>query len=249
MNVRIALTAACALLISPAVHADDIKVLASGAMQDIGHELLPQFEKSSGHKVAVTWSSTVKIKEQIGASEVFDLVIVAAPEVDKFIADGKLAAGSRVDLAKSGVGVAVKAGAPKPDISSGEAVKKAILAAKSFGYSSGPSGVYVQALIQKLGIADEVKTKAKQTAPGVRVGQLLAHGEAELGFQQISELVHEAGVDYVGPLPPDIQNFTNFSSGVGSASKSQPAARALQAFLSAPAAAEAIKKNGMEPNR
>ncbi len=197
----------------------------------------------------MTWTGTVRIKERIEAGEAFDLVIVGAPEVDKYIAEGKFVAGSRVDLAKSGVGVAVKAGAPKPDISSGEAVKKAILAAKSVGYSSGPSGVYVQALIQKLGIADEVKTKARQTAPGSRVGQLLARGEAELGFQQISELIHEAGVDYVGPLPPDIQNFTNYSSGVGSASKSQAAAKALQAFLSAPAAAEAIRKNGMEPNR
>jgi molybdate transport system substrate-binding protein len=249
MNVRIALAAACALLISTAVRADEIKVLASGAMQDIGHDLLPQFEKSSGHKVTVTWTGTVRIKERIEAGEVFDLVIVGAPEVDRFIAEGKFVAGSRVDLAKSGVGVAVKAGAPKPDISSGEAVKKAILAAKSVGYSSGPSGVYVQALIQKLGIADEVKTKSKQTAPGSRVGQLLARGEADLGFQQISELIHEAGIDYVGPLPPDIQNFTNYSSGVGSASKSQAAAKALQAFLSAPAAAEAIRKNGMEPNR
>ena len=249
MNVRIALAAACALLISTVVRADDIKVLASAAMQDIGHELLPQFEKSSGHKVTVTWTGTVRIKERIEAGEAFDLVLFGAPEVDKYIADGKLVAGSRVDLARSGVGVAVKAGAPKPDISSGEAVKKAILAAKSVGYSTGPSGVYVQALIQKLGIADEVKAKAKQTAPGSRVGQLLARGEAELGFQQISELIHEAGVDYVGPLPPDIQNFTNYSSGVGSASKSQAAAKALQAFLSAPAAAEAIRKNGMEPSR
>lgn len=249
MKARIALMAACALLISSVVRADDIKVLASGAMQEIGHELLPQFEKSSGHKVTVTWTGTVRIKERIEAGEVVDLVIVGAPQVDKYIADGKLAAGSRIDLARSGVGVVVQAGAPKPDISSSEAVKKAILAAKSVAYSTGPSGVYVQALIQKLGIADEVKTKSKQTAPGSRVGQYLARGEADLGFQQISELIHEPHVDYVGPLPPEIQNFTNYSSGIGSGSNSQPAAKALQAFLSAPAAAEAIRKYGMEPNR
>jgi molybdate transport system substrate-binding protein len=249
MKARVALAAVCGLLISHVAQADEIKLLASGAMHEIGLELIPQFEKSSGHKVTATWTGTVKIKEKIAAGEVFDLVIVGAPEVDRFIADGKMAAGSRVDLAKSGVGVAVRTGAPKPDISSGEAVKKAMLAAKSVAYSSGPSGVYVQALIQKLGIADEVKPKAKQTAPGTRVGQYLARGEAELGFQQISELIHETGIDYVGPLPADVQNYTNFSSGIGSGAKFQAAAKALQAFLTTPAAAEVIRKNGMEPAR
>ena len=248
MKARIVL-AACGLLISHWAQADEIRVLSSGAMHEIGLELIPQFEKSSGHKVTVTWTGTAKIKQQIAAGEVFDLVIVGAPEVDKFIADGKMVAGSRVDLAKSGIGVAVKAGAPKPDISSTAAVKKAMLAAKSVAYSTGPSGVYVQALIGKLGIAEDVKAKSKQTAPGTRVGQYLAKGEAELGFQQISELIHETGIDYLGPLPPDIQHFTNFSSGIGSASKVQAAAKALQAFLSAPAAAAVIKKNGMEPSR
>ena len=247
MKTNIALIAACVLLAPAAAHADEIKLLASGALDEIGHALVPQFEKTSGHKVTVTWSSTVKIKEKIAAGEVFDLVIVPAADVDKFIAEGKMAAGSRVDIAKSGVGVAVKAGLPKPDISSGEAIKKAMLAAKSVAYSSGPSGVYVQALIQKLGIAEEMKPKSKQTPPGTRVGQYLAKGEAELGFQQISELIHETGIDYLGPLPPDVQNFTNFSSGIGSGAQSQTAAKALQAFLTAPAAAEVIKKNGMEP--
>ena len=249
MKARIALAAACALVTTHIAHADDIKVIASGALHEIGLELIPQFEKSSGHKVSVTWTGTAKIKERIAAGEMFDLVIVGAPEVDKFIAEGKMVAGSRVDLAKSGVGVAVKAGAPKPDISSAEAVKKAMLAAKSVAYSTGPSGVYVQALIEKLGIAGEMKAKSKRTVPGSRVGQYLAKGEAELGFQQISELIHEAGIDYLGPLPPDIQHYTNFSSGIGSGSKEQGAAKALQAFLSAPAVAGVIKKNGMDPSR
>ena len=246
MKAQIALIA-CTLMVSPLARADDVKVLASGALQEIGHELVPQFEKSSGHKVTVTWTGTVKIREKSAAGEAFDLVIVGAPEVDKFIAGGKMVAGSRVDLAKSGVGVAVKAGAPKPDISSGEAVKKAMLAAKSVAYSTGPSGVYVGALIEKLGIADEIKARTKRTPRGTRVGQLLASGEAELGFQQISELIHETGIDFIGPLPADVQNYTNFSSGIGSAAKSQAAAKALQAFLTTPAAAEVIRKNGMEP--
>lgn len=249
MKARIALILAGALSMPQIAQGNEIKVLASAALHEIGLELLPQFEKSSGHKVSVTWTGTAKIKQQIAAGEVFDLVIVGAPEVDRFIAEGKMAAGSRVDLAKSGVGVAVKAGTPKPDISSGEAVKKAMLAAKSVAYSSGPSGVYVQSLIAKLGIAEKMKAKSRQTVPGSRVGQYLARGEAELGFQQISELIHESGIDYLGPLPPDIQHYTNFSSGLGSGSKEQGAAKALQAFLSAPVAADVIKKNGMDPAR
>lgn len=247
MTARIALALACTAVFSPIAQANEIKVLGSGALHEVGLELIPQFEKSSGHKVTVTWTGTAKIKQQIAAGEVFDLVLVGAPEVDKFIAEGRMVAGSRVDLAKSGVGVAVKAGAPKPDISSGEAVKKAMLAAKSVAYSTGPSGLYVQSMMAKLGIAEEMKAKSKQTAPGSRVGQYLARGDAELGFQQISELIHETGIDYLGPLPPDVQHYTNFSSGIGSASKEQGAAKALQAFLSAPAAATAIRQNGLEP--
>ncbi len=249
MNARIAFVAACALLASHTARADEIKLLASGAMHEIGLELLPLFEKASGHKVTATWTGTVKIKQLVEAGEAFDLVIVGAPEVDRFIAEGKMKPGSRVDLARSGVGVAVRAGAPKPDISSGEAVKRALLAARSVVYSTGPSGVYVATLFAKLGIVEEMKAKAKQTAPGVRVGQALAKGEGELGFQQVSELIHEAGVDFLGPLPPDVQHFTLYSSGIASGSKTQAAAAALQAFLSAPDAVAVIRKNGMEPGR
>ena len=246
---RMTLAAACVLSLMQAAQADEIKLLASGATREIVEALLPAFEKSTGHKIAATWTGTVKIKEQIEAGAPFDLVIVGAPEVDKYIADGKLAAGTRIDIAKSGVGVAVKAGAPKPDISSGDAVKKAMLAAKSVAYSTGPSGVYVQALIQKLGIADEMKPKSKQTVSGTRVGQYLARGEADLGFQQVSEFLHESGIEFVGPLPPDVQNYTNYSSAVFAAAKARAAAKALQAHLSGPGATEAIRKYGMEPAR
>ena len=190
MVTRIMLAAAIAVFPTPAVQADEIKLLGSGAMHEIALELLPQFEKSSGHKVSASWTGTVKIKQQIAAGEVFDLVIVGAPEVDRFIAAGKMAAGSRVDLAKSGVGVAVKSGAPKPAINSSKLIKEAVLAAKSIVYSSGPSGVYVEALFEKLGVAAQIKGKTRQTEPGTRVGQYLARGEGDLGFQQISELIH-----------------------------------------------------------
>jgi molybdate transport system substrate-binding protein len=249
MKIRTILIAICAVTLSHAARADEIKLLASGAMHEIGNELLPLFEKSSGHKVTATWTGTVKIKQQVAAGEAFDLVIVGAPEVDAFIADGKMKPGSRVDLARSGVGVAVRAGAPKPDIGSGEAVKRALLAAKSVVYSTGPSGVYVAALFEKLGIAEQMKAKTTRTAPGTRVGQALAKGEGDLGFQQISELIHETGIDFLGPLPPDIQHFTLYSSGIVSASKVPSAAAALQAFLTTPEALAVIRKNGMEPGR
>jgi len=239
--------AACGLmLLSPVARSAEIKVLASGAIKEAAFELFPQFEKVSANKVAVTWAGTVDIKKKIAAGEVFDLVIVASPEVDAFLNDGKFVKGSKVDLVKSSVGVAVKAGAPKPDLSSGEAVKKAVLAAKSVGYSTGPSGVYMQTLFEKMGIADQVKAKATITKPGTTVASVIRSGEAEIGFQQVSELIHEAGIDFLGPIPAEIQKVTVFSSGISTGAKAQTEARALQKFLTAPAAAPVIKKHGLE---
>jgi molybdate transport system substrate-binding protein len=228
--------------------AAEIRLLAAGAIMEIFLELAPQFESSTGNKVVATWTGSADIKKRIGAGEAFDLVIVGAPDVDAFIKDGKMAPGSRVDIAGSGVGVAVKAGAPKPDIGSSEAVKKTLLAARAVAYSSGASGVYVLRLFERLGIAAEMKAKSKQAPTGVRVAQYLASGEADLGFQQVSELVHETGIDFLGPLPTDIQNITNYSSGIPVGSNASGPAKALQAVLSAPAAAPVIRKNGMEPS-
>ena len=172
---------------------------------------------------------------------------MAGPALDGLIKQGKIVAGSRVDLVKSGVGVAVRAGAPRPDISSGEALKRTLLAAKSVGYSQGPSGVYIEGLFQRLGIADALKPKSKQTQPGNPVGVLIARGEAEIGFQQISELLPIAGIDYLGPLPPDIQHVTVFAAGLHAGAKEAEAAKALVKFLTAPAAVPVIKKHGLEP--
>ena len=137
--------------------------------------------------------------------------------------------------------------APKPDVSTTEALKKTLLAAKSIGYSTGPSGVYMIGLFQRLGIADEVKPKLKQTPTGVFVGSIIASGEAEIGFQQVSELSHFAGVDYIGPLPADVQQFTTFASGIMAGAKEADAAKALVKFITSPNAAAAFKKRGMEP--
>lgn len=238
----------CSLVMSSIVQAAEIKVLASTAVQEILLELTPRFEKESGDKIAVTWSGTENIKNRVGGGEPFDLVIVGATVIDAFIKDGKVAIGSRVDLVNSGVGVAVKAGAPRPDISSGEAVKKSLLAAKVVAYSTGPSGVYIQRMFENMGIADQMKVKSKQTVSGTRVGQYLAKGEADLGFQQESELIHEQGIDFLGPLPAEVQNITIFSSGILTGSNASESAKALQKFLTAPAAFPVIRKNGMEPN-
>ena len=160
----------------------------------------------------------------------------------RLIKAGKIAPGSRVDLAKSGVGVAVKAGAPKPDISSTEALKRTLLAAKSIGYSTGPSGVYVVGLFERLGLADQIKPKLKQTPTGVFVGSIVASGEVEIGFQQVSEMRSFPGVDFVGPLPADVQQTTIFASGIAAAANSRRPPRRGFKFLTAPAAAAGVQE-------
>ena len=174
-------------------------------------------------------------------------MIVGGPEIDAFIQQGKIVPGSRTDLVKSGVGVAVRAGSPKPDISSSEALKMTLLAAKSVGISTGPSGVHMASLFERMGISDQIQPKLKQTTSGVRIGSIIASGEAEIGFQQISELIHSPGLDYIGPLPSEAQKITVYSAGIHSGAKQQEAAKALVKSLSAPAAAVVIKKYGMEP--
>jgi molybdate transport system substrate-binding protein len=228
-------------------HAAEIKVIASAAVKDVVLDLIPAFEKSSGHKVTTIWAGTEAITKRISGGEMVDIVLIAAPNIDKLISEGRLVAGSRADVAKSGIGVAVRAGLPKPDISSGEAVKKAVLEAKSVAYSSGPSGFYLADLFKKMGIADQIKDKVKQTPSGVQVGEVVARGEADLGFQQVSELLHLKGIHYLGPLPADIQHITVFSAGLHTAATAPDAAKQLVKFLTAPEAGAIIRKTGMEP--
>jgi molybdate transport system substrate-binding protein len=172
---------------------------------------------------------------------------MSGPSIDEHLKDGKLLTGSRVDLAKSGVGVGVKAGAPKPDIHTTDALRKTILGAKSIGYSTGPSGLYVLKLFQRLGVADQVKPKLKQTATGVFVGSIIASGDVEIGFQQVSELGQYPGVDFVGPLPADVQELTVFSSGIMRSAKQADAARAWVRYLTGPEAAQAFTRRGPQP--
>ena len=247
MSVRFVVAAAATMLLTTLAQAAEIKVLSTQATEEAHKELIPQFEKASGHKVTTVFTGTLDANKRLAAGETFDMIIMSASSVDEHLKSGKLAAGSRVDLAKSGVAVAVPKGAPKPDIGSVEAVKKLLLSAKSIGYSTGPSGVYFLSLIERLGIANEVKPKLKQTPTGVFVGTIIANREVEVGFQQVSELSHFPGIDYVGPLPADIQLYTTFSSGIVAGAKEAEAARALVKFITSPAAAAAYKSRGMDP--
>ena len=247
MKAKLIVAAAAAFLVSGIAGAVEIKVASTQATEEAYKELVAQFEKATGHKVTTYFSGTLNVSKKLAEGEPYDLVIMSASAIEEQIKLGKVAAGSRVNLASSGTGLAVKRGAPKPDIATIDALKKTLLTAKSIGYSTGPSGVYVVGMLQKLGIGDEVKPKLKQTPSGVFVGTLIANGDAEIGFQQISELVHFPGIDYVGPLPAEVQNTTMFSTGIHSAAKEAEAAKALVKFLTAPAAAPVIKKHGLEP--
>ena len=221
-----------------------IKVMASAAFREAYLELVPPFERASGHRVTTLWVPSVQMMTRLKGGETVDLVILTAASLDELVTAGIIA--NRVDLARSGIGIAVRAGAAKPDISAGEAVKRAVLAAKSVVYSTGPSGIYLAGLFERMGIAGPVKAKLKQVQ-GEPAGGVVARGEAEIGFQQMSELLPVPGIDIVGPLPPDIQQITAFSAGLHVAAKEADAAKALVRFLTAPAAAPVIRKKGMEP--
>jgi molybdate transport system substrate-binding protein len=247
MKTASMIAAASVLLLSVTASAAEIRVVSIQATQEAYLELVEQFEKLSGHKVTTVFTGTLNVQKRLADGEPYDLIIMAGPAIDDQIKLGRAVAGSRVDFAKSGTGLAVRKGAKKPDISSPDALKKTLLAAKSIGYSTGPSGVYMLSVFEKLGIADQVKGKLKQTPSGVFVGNLIATGETEIGFQQISELVHFGGIDYVGPLPGDLQRMTMFSAGIHAGAKQADAARALARFITAPAAASVIRKHGLEP--
>ena len=244
---RSIVAAAAAVILPSMTFAAELKVLSTQATEDTYRELVPQFEKATGHKVATIFTGTLDAQKRLAAGENYDMIIMAAPAIDAQIKAGKVVSGSRVDLAKSGVGLAVPKGAPKPDISTTEALKKTLLAAKSIGYSTGPSGVYMISLFEKLGLMDQVKPKLKQTPTGVFVGTIIANREVEVGFQQVSEVGNFPGVDYIGPLPADVQQMTVFSSGIVVDAKEAEPARALVKFLTTPEAGAAFRKRGMEP--
>ncbi len=210
-------------------------------------ELLAAYEQQTGQCAVIEAVGGVDAAKRVQAGEAFDVVVLASDAIDKLIAAGAVVAGSRTDWVRSGVAVAVRAGAPLPDIGSEDAVRSAVLAARSISYSTGPSGVALAKLFERWGIAGEVAGRMVQAPPGVPVGSLVARGDVELGFQQLSELLHVEGIAIVGPLPPAIQITTIFSSGVAVTSAQPAAAQALLDFLASPAAADAKRRQGMDP--
>ena len=224
-----------------------IKVMTSLATKDFLAEFLVQYEASTGQALAYENTGGVEIARRARADEVFDVVILASGVIDALQAEGKLSAGSKVYVVKSSATVAVPAGAPWPDIGTEEALKRAILAAPSVCYSTGPSGVYLEKLFAQWGIAEAIKAKLVVAPPGVPVGTLLAAGRAALGFQQLSELIHIAGIEVVGPLPPPIGLITTFAAGISPTCTQVEAAQKLLAAMAAPASAAAKRKHGLEP--
>lgn len=239
---------ACAMSLCPLLaQSAEIKVIAANAIKDGYAELVASFERSSGHKVVTTWAGTVSATKRVGDGEVYDLVIIGSNNIDQLIGSGKLAAGSRADIARTGIGIAVRSGLPKPDVTTRDAVKAAVLAASSIVYSAGPSGVHIARLLKGMGIADEVSAKTKQPSSGAEVAAIIARGEGDLGFAQVSEFLNVPGLVDLGPLPASLQNYTIYAAGLHVSAPAPEAASALVRHLKAPEAAPAIRKMGMEP--
>ena len=239
-------TLALALGVCSSAHAAEIKVLSTMALRSVMEELLPDFERASGHKVIIAYDTANIMAGRVGRGEPVDLAILTPALLDELAKAGRTVAGSNVTLARSGVGIAVRAGAPRPDIGTADALKRTLLDAKSIAYtSSGQRGAYFAGLIERLGIAAEVKAKAKIPAGG-STGELVVKHEAEMAVQQMPELLATPGLDVV-PLPPQLQYMTAFAAGVCAAAQQSDAAQALIRFLTTPAAARVIKAKGMEP--
>jgi molybdate transport system substrate-binding protein len=245
--IRMLAGLAAATVLVGIASAAEIKVIGSPGTRAPYTLLVPGFEQATGNKVATTWGSVNEITKRVADGEIADVVMLPAAQIDELIKLGKIVPDTRLDVARSGVGVAVRAGAPKIDISSADPIKKALLAAKSIAYSAGPSGIYIAGLTQKWGIADQLKSKTVAVVPNTPIGEVVARGDAEIGFQQVSELLPVKGIDYLGPLPPEIQAITTFSAGVHKQAAAPDAARNLLKFLTAPEAASIIRKTGMEP--
>jgi len=225
--------------------AAEITVYSTNAFKTVLEELAPQFERASGHRLALRFAATSEMKARIEKGEAFDLALLTAAATDDLIKQAKLAAATRADVARSGVGVAIRNGAAKPDLSSAEAFKRALVQAKSITYSgAGFTGPNLRKIFERFGIADEMKAKTRLASGNA--AEAVARGEAELGFTQASEILHVAGAQYAGPLPAEVQIYTVFSAAAATGARDAAASRAFIEFLGAPAAAPVIRAKGME---
>jgi molybdate transport system substrate-binding protein len=253
MNVnrsfRLARPLAVAMVLTSSVvaQAADITVLCSSGFKAVMEELAPQFERATHHRVVVRYGLAAKLKQEIEAGEVFDLAILTPAAIDDLIKARTVAPDSRTILARSGLGIVIRAGAPKPDITTLDAFKRSLLAAKSVAYAKeGASGVAFAALIQRLGIADALKSKSRLTATGEEVGEAVVHGDAAFGVLPVSEILPIRGAELLGTFPADAQSYIVMVAAVGAGAKESSAARDLITFVTAPPALPVIKAKGME---
>jgi molybdate transport system substrate-binding protein len=222
-----------------------LRLISSMATREVLCELVSQYERGTGQAVATEAAGGVDVAKRVQAGEAVDIVVLAANVIDKLIGD-RLVADGRVDLVKSGVSIAVRSGAPKPDIATEEGVKRAVLAAKTLSFSTGPSGIYLEKLFERWGILGAIRSRIVVPPPGVPVGSLVANGTVELGFQQLSELMRLAGIEVIGPLPAAIQTVTTFSGGISVSCTKPEAARAVLNYMASPAASDVKQRHGME---
>jgi molybdate transport system substrate-binding protein len=252
LRPRLAVLVYCAVLfLARPAYAEEVRVMTSGGTAAAYVALAPQFERATGHTLVTLATSTGigadSITSRVRRGEAVDVIILSRAGIDELISEGKVVAASRVDLARSSIGMAVRRGAPKPDISSVEALKRALLQAQSVAYSAQVSGIYLSTeLFPRLGIVDQMAKKSIRVDMG-RVGAVVARGEAEIGFQQISELWEVPGLDYVGPLPAEVQRVTVFSAGVAAGARNPTAARALIEFFASSSGSETMAKSGLDP--
>ena len=250
--VRIAILAAAFTAAAAPSFAAEVRVMTSGAFTAALLEIIPQYERATGNKVLTAFGASMgnapdSIPSRLDRGEPVDVVILAAEALDKLIESGKVAPGSRTDLVRSEIGVAVRTGAPRPDISTVEALKKTLLEARSIAYSASASGTYIAAeMFRKLGIHEQVMPKSQRIV-SERVARVVARGDAEIGFQQVSELVNVPGADYIGTIPAEVQRVTIFSAGLSARPQAPDTGRDLIRYLSSPASVPAIQKTGLTP--
>jgi molybdate transport system substrate-binding protein len=240
--------AGLAVMAAGQARAAEIKVLCSNGLRAVMQELAPQFEHASGHKLAIRYGLAAAFKREIEAGETFDLAILTPPLLDEVIKRGLVVADTRTVIARAGIGIAIRAGAARPDIATAEAFKRALRDAKSISYArEGASGAYFAGLVARLGLAEAVGAKLKAMPTGVEVGEAVAHGDVELAVLPISEILPVRGAEVLGPFPADLQSYVVMMAGVGTAAKQHAAAADLIKFLKAPAALPVITQKGMEP--
>jgi len=247
MLSRFAISLATSICLAGIANAAEIKVLAPNATKDSVLEAIATFEQSTGHKVVVVWTGTEAITKRIAEGEVVDVVVNAAQNIDRQSKDGLLVATTRKDFARSGIGAAVPAAAAKVDISTADALKLALLSARSIVVSSGTSGRHMVGVFARLAVGEQLKAKTKQPPSGAQIADFLAAGEADIGFQQVSELLHAKGIHYLGPVPAELQNYTIYSGAVHASAANNEAGRALLETLRSPSTQAAVRATGMDP--